>query len=85
MPHTQGSNPRLAGRLPDGSGTDAFEPRLGQLAKVAAAAQTGDAAVIAVLEAARARNATNLTAFETALSGNLTAATTKASLQASSE
>jgi hypothetical protein len=52
---------------------------------VAAAAQTGDAAVVAVLEAARAQNATNLTAFEATLSGNLTAATTKASLQASSE
>ena len=52
---------------------------------MAAAAQTADAGVVAVLDAARAQNATNLSAFEADLSGNLTAATTEASLKARSE
>ena len=54
---------------------------LTEYAKVSMAAQAGDTAVLVLLEAARALNATDLTAVEAELSRDLTAAATEESLR----
>lgn len=50
-----------------GTGDTDAATTLTDFAKVAVAAQTGDQAVIAVLDTARSQNATDLAAFETEL------------------